>query len=88
METTTPTLAACTSALPPGGAAAGLGAALRPSGVAPHCATCAHFTRPADDRLMAVSAFGRCAKMEAGRYVSPEPRFGCRFDLPQWVRRA
>lgn len=54
---------------------------------APHCATCAHFSRPANDRLVAVSAFGRCAQMPVGQYVSPAQRFGCRFGPSQWKAR-
>jgi hypothetical protein len=50
------------------------------------CGVCTHFTRPADDRLVAVSSFGRCAQLDAGHYRAPGAP--CRFDPPRWVRRA
>ncbi|WP_157354557.1 hypothetical protein [Thauera sp. 28] len=49
-----------------------------------HCASCAHFSRPAADRLVAVSGFGRCAHHATGHYVSPAVRFGCRFHPARW----
>jgi hypothetical protein len=49
------------------------------------CRACTHFTRPAGDRLVAVSSFGRCTQLDAGFYRAPGAV--CRFDIPRWSAR-
>ena len=51
----------------------------------PTCATCAHFTRPRGDRLVAGTAFGACTQLEAGHYRAPAA--ACRFAPSRWVAR-